>query len=637
MRNLHIVLIFTGFLLTSTAGFAQADLNITEIPAALLVNANAVVRNAVTNIEIRNEGKAIITNQYVVTVFNPGGNKYASMDLQYDKLISIRSFSGNLYDASGKRIRSLKKGDITDQSATSSYSLADDNRVRSHNFNYQNYPYTVEYETAVEYNGIFYFPSWTPVEDENLSVQQSQLQVQMPLNYTIRYKTFNYNKEPEIATGKDSKTLQWKVENLVPVKSEAFSVPWFECTPSVFLAPTSFRLQDYNGTMTDWATFGKFLYTLNAGRDKLPDNVKSKVHALTDGLASTPAKVKILYEYLQQNTRYISVQLGIGGWQTYDANYVASNGYGDCKALSNYMYSLLKEAGIKSYYTLIKAGEHNQSFIPDFPSNQFNHVIVCVPQDKDTIWLECTSQTEAPGYLGSFTGNRNALIIKEDGGVLVKTPGYTKTENLQIRKINSVLDLEGNLTLNIDTKYQAEQQDDVDGLLHGLSKELIAEYLKDKLSIPSYDILKFDYTQNKNGLPSVNEKLEVKAYNFATVTGKRIFITPNILNRSGTKIQDHDKRINPIRLSIEYTDIDTVEIKVPEGYVPESLPAGEGFDTKFGKFGTSFSFEPGRIIYIRHMQRNSGYYPATDGDALKKFYDAIYRSDRARIVLVKKE
>ena len=59
---------------------------------------------------------------------------------------------------------------------------------------------------------------------------------------------------------------------------------------------------------------------------------------------------------MQNNTRYISIQLGIGGWRPFEAAYVASKGYGDCKALSNYMYSLLKEAGILSYYTLVKAG-----------------------------------------------------------------------------------------------------------------------------------------------------------------------------------------------------------------------------------------------------------------------------------------
>jgi hypothetical protein len=636
MRTFRILFLLAGILLPA-ASFAQADYSFSAIPPELIGNANAVIRSSLTQIEIKNEGKAIVTHRFAVTVLNAGGNEYALMDLPYDKLISIKSFKGDLFDAWGRKSKSLKKSDVKDLSATESSSLADDNRIKSHNFNCQSYPYTVVYETAVEYDGIFYFPVWMPVIDENVSIEESTLIVEIPLAYNLRYKAFNYTKAPEVVTGQTSKILQWKVEKLAPLKSEIFSVPWYEATPSVFLAPTNFRIQDYEGTMADWKGFGRFQYTLNAGRDKLPENIKTKVHQLTDGLASPAAKIKKLYDFLQRNTRYVSVQLGIGGWQTAAAEEVASTGYGDCKALSNYMCSLLKEAGIRSYYTLIKAGDNSQSFLPDFPSQQFNHVIVCVPGNKDTTWLECTSQVRSAGYMGSFTGNRPALIINEDGGFLVRTPRYTKSDNLQARKINAILDKEGNVSITSQTSYRAEQQDDVHSLLHELSKEKIAEHLKNKLSIPSYDIVKFDYTQHNEGLPAIDERLEIVAYNFATVSGKRIFITPDMLNVSTLKITDQQKRINPVRLTFEYTDTDTVEIEIPEGYAAESVPAGLTLNTVFGTYHTSFDFTPGKVLYTRQMQRNSGHYPAGDAPALAEFYNAIYKADRARIVLVKKE
>ena len=135
--------------------------------------------------------------------------------------------------------------------------------------------------------------------------------------------------------------------------------------------------------------------------DILDKEYADKAVELVKNIPVRRDKIKALYEYMQKNTRYFSVSFGIGGYQPIPANEVAKNGYGDCKALSNYMKALLKTVGIESYYTLAKAGEY-QYMQADFPSQQFNHVILCVPDNQEMIWLECTSQTKPFNYLGKF-------------------------------------------------------------------------------------------------------------------------------------------------------------------------------------------------------------------------------------------
>ncbi|HEX8277124.1 MAG TPA: hypothetical protein VF540_00455, partial [Segetibacter sp.] len=404
----------------------------------------------------------------------------------------------------------------------------------------------------------------------------------------------------------------------------------------VVVGATNFEISGFKGNMSDWKEFGKFVYSLKQNRDNLPAAVKAAIHQLADNEPDVKKKIALLYNYMQQNTRYISVQLGIGGWQPFDASYVAEKKYGDCKALTNYMFSLLKEAGIRSVYTLVKAGTYKRYIVEDFPAQQFNHVILSVPLVKDTVWLECTDQTLPAGYLSGFTCNRYALMVDEDGGHLVKTPAYNFNDNLQVRKVSATVDESGKLNANIETQYTGMQQDDLFGMINTHSKKEQLEYLKKEIDLPTYDITSFDYKTVRSRVPAIDEKLNVVAENYAQVSGKRLFIQPNLLSKSRLKLIDEERQ-HDIDLIFEYRDIDTVEIAIPAGFVPEAMPQPVTFTNKFAQYKINYKVDGNKVLLTRLFERKAGRFPKSDYKELVKMYADMYKADRGKIVLIKKE
>lgn len=629
-------LIFFAICFVANANAADNPYSILNIPAQLLKGANAVVRLDEQHVTLKNLEKMVIRNHYVITILNEKGDRFADMVEQYDKFNDIESIDGNLYDAFGKKIKSVKKNQIKDLSISAN-NLAVDGRIKAHNFYHKSYPYTVEYIVETIKRETMFFPQWRPVPGEMVAVEKSSITIQVPNGYKLRYKTFNYPKEPIVKSEDKTQEYSWEIKDLVALLMEPFSPGWRVITPAVVMAPSEFMIEDYTGRMTDWKELGLFQSSLNKGRDILPEVVRQKVQELTRNLATKKDKVYRLYQYLQSNTRYISIQLGVGGWRPFEASYVYSNGYGDCKALSNYMYSLLKEAGITSYYTLIKAGDDEEDIITDFPSRQFNHVIVCVPNGKDTIWLECTSQITAPGYMGGFTGNRHALLITDEGGKLVKTPTYRMKDNLQRRHIKATLESDGTLKMSTHTNYTGMQQDDIHGRINALSKEKMKEYLQEQLDFSTYDINSFDYKEQKNSLPAINETLDITVSNYATITGKRLFIVPNVMTRTWRKLNLDSTRKYDIELGFEYKDVDSVEIELPKGYEPEAMPKDVTINSQFGKYTSSVKLKDNKLYYYRSIEHNSGRFPAKQYKDLVEFYGAIYKADRNKVVLVKNE
>jgi hypothetical protein len=533
----------------------------------------------------------------------------------------------------GKKMRTIKKKDISNTSVDDGFSLLTDNRQKEYSFYCKTYPYSVEFEDEQELDGIYFFPSWQPVEDENFSVQQSRFIVETPANYKLRYKHFNYPGTPVVS--KDNKTTYtWQLYNKTAIDYEIFQPPVQEITTAVYIAPCEFEFGGYTGDMSTWNGLGKFQIALNKDRDELPANIKNEIHSLTDGLNSTEEKIEVLYNYLQQNTRYISIQLGIGGWQPFEAKYVAANKFGDCKALSNYMISMLKEAGIHANYVIVNAGKGRRGLWEDFPAPYFNHVITCVPGKTDILWLECTSQSVSAGYMGTFTGDRKALMITDDGGVIVNTPHYNAQDNVQRRKVNAIIDQEGNLTAEINTHFSGIQQELPHSLLYDVTPEQRNKYLNKTLNLPTYKVEQTNYIETKGRMPLMDEHLKITSPLYASVTGKRLFIQPNLFNKESKLTTDKPRQFDIVYRS-SYKDVDSISIKIPEGYIAESVTKNADIVNKFGKYNIMYKVMTDKIELVRIYEQSAGRFSPGDYSDLANFYEQMFKADRAKVVLVK--
>jgi len=605
------------------------------IPEALKKNAHSVVRLDEVSYRYVSPKEVRYVRHHVVTILDREADHRSELEFSYSSLMELRSVSAAYYDAAGKLVKRVKQSDMTDLPAGNEVSLVSDSRVKKYAFTGFGYPYTIEFEEEYKYNSGVYLDKYMPYSWYDEPVEKAVCTVVMPQGTDLRYRLLQSDLQPAITDVKEGKSYTWSFANLAPMRRETSSPALHERYPYLLMAPAEAKYAEVQGKMTSWQELGNFMYAVNKGRDILPEALKAKVHAIADPLKTHDEKVAALYKYLQQNYRYISISLGVGGMQTIDAITTARTSYGDCKGLSNLMVAMLKEAGIKGYSVLVYADEDPLRFPEDFATLWFNHVIAMVPNGKDTTWLECTSNMTPPGYLGSFTADRAVLVLDETNSKLIHTPVYTRQDNRRYSATSATIDEKGNLKATSRVSSTGILQDDKIQIVHLLSKDKQMEVLRKSMEIGSVDISSYTTEVLSNRLPEVRENFELSASNYASVTGKRLFLKPNIINRMGAKAAADTARTAAIDVSYgeEYTD--SVTITLPAGYKVESLPQPVSLKTKFGAYEAAVKVQDSTATYIRNYSIQNGRFPAADYPAYVAFLNSVYKAERNTLVLVK--
>ena len=606
--------------------------------AALAVVASAGIEEHTATFTLNSETSGEWSVSTTVVVNDEKGMAAAEFFLYCDSFRTLKSFGGTVTPANGKVVK-LRMSDL--ERDAYSQGLVDDGVTYGYSPS-GHFPLTVHYEYKVAYRGGFSsFPAFFPVETAEVSLREASYVLDVPAGYAVKYVSARTEFAKETVKNRD--LYRWTVKDFSPLVRESMMPPSEELLPYVYCSPESINLGGFPGMQRDWNELGKWLYSLQTNSLELSPEEVNAVRELTAGCQTTLEKLSRLYGYLRERTRYVSIQLGIGGLKPIPAKEVSRVGYGDCKGLSNYLRALLAAVDVPSDYFIIST---SQADLRDGYASvgQMNHAMLAVPVPElsDTAWVECTNPVVPLGYRHEDAAGHQVVLVKESGGELLRIPSYPDSLSL----IRQVFDV--NLFSSGSAEISARRElflDYVEGYLtfRDQRPQRQISRLTQNLKIQSEDVQVgaiqdnfADYaTLGKAFVPEMQIPYSFRTGSYATVSGDRLFVPVNPYAQA-ISIQK-SARVNDLYQRGVSRWEECVKVQIPMGYRAESIPAPVTLNTEWGSMESQVTLSPGgREMEVRQTFTIKAFRaPASSYASFRDFARAVNRAYAATAVFVK--
>ena len=627
-RFFSIILFFAA----SAIAVAQEVWRASDIADSLKREAYSVVRDYKAVVTASSQKSMIVHYHRVVTILNKKGEDHALWNCTTDDFSQLTSFSGKIYDEQGKVRQKLKRSDVH----TSQYSehLATDNQKNYVEPPVMDYPYTIEYDWEVKSsNGYVEYDFFSPVWYDRQALEKASFKVTVPTGTKIRYMSLPHEQNPQKLEDGKNDVYVWNMPPMRCLIDEEYDDHSMYICPSVIAMPYEFVFGESSGILDTWENKGKWFHQLAEGRGNLLPADKQKVKELTAGCTSDKEKIAALYKYLGDKTRYVSIQLGIGGWQPMSAEEVGKTGFGDCKALTNYMQALLKEAGIESCQTIIST--RYSELLKDFPNmHQTNHVILTIPQaDGSNMVVECTNPQLPLGFIpGDYAGHQ-ALQVVNGVGKLIRIPEYTPDNNYEKIVADVQLQADGKSVVKFSDDHYGDRYDAVRSIVYQDDKER-KERVCRWISLQDPVVESVKVNETKTDIPHLDVQSELKG-TYAKINGNKMFIVCNPFRNVHIPRFRKD-RTRPIITENAYRLEDEIRITLPDGYV---YPAGQNADTTktdFGSYTLDIRQDGQKLIIKTSFTINKGRFDISRKDDFANFREKTSKMLRRLIIIEKK-
>lgn len=226
----------------------------------------------------------------------------------------------------------------------------------------------------------------------------------LPTHLKPRIRHDQMLERPAIRRLGEETSYTWTAWDPDPVKKEGEAPSWFE--PGGY-----FEIS----TVGSWADVARDSVPHYPQTVLLPVTFKKQLNAIKRRHRSASARIAAVLALIQNDVRYVGVEIGRGAFIPRSPGLVLQRGYGDCKDKSYLMVSALRSMGIKAVPALAHLGA-GKSLGVSLPSPYaFDHVIVRAEADGRVFFLDPTNtQQHSPDPTQSQANLGYVLAVSEN-------------------------------------------------------------------------------------------------------------------------------------------------------------------------------------------------------------------------------
>jgi hypothetical protein len=365
--------------------------------------------------------------------------------------------------------------------------------------------------------------------------------------------------------------------------------------------------------------------------------IRQFAREITADASSEIEKIKIIYEWVQENIRYLADISGIAGYKPEPAQDVLQKKYGDCKGMANLLKYLLKSLGFDARFAWI--GTNDVAYDFSQPSiAAINHAICALFWQDSVYYLDATVKYLAFKDYSETIQGRQVMIENGDNYFLYTVPVKEPAQNTEIE--NSILKIENqSLTGNVSLSFKGESKNNLLYSIHATQKDKLKEDLPAYLSQDkaNYELSNLKMSEMQAGEEETHISYDVKNRASINIFNDKYFINPDFRQEFNHLTIDTAARKLDFCLPYKYHIVQQCEIDIPSDATIESLPKDFILERDTYTFHIQYTQSENKLFYNKTLIIRN---PKVTKDLFAQWNSDIERLKacyREQIVLTKKE